>query len=184
MTQRENHTNTKAKGCSRSTTQIISSKCTSAERLPLAYKADSQVLPQKLQILHPLHLLAPITWKWLFKACDQVMTNCKILALQNFFWQVRRKDLIDPLSNTMLSVSGYFLLRGKFPKQFLCFSAVLPPHRSPGFVQINCRQHSRYWEHCERTKKGLLEMERSIRYFTFEHPSFHNPPFLYFSFHL
>ena len=47
-------------------------------------------------------------------------------------------------SNTMLAVSGYSLLRGKFPKQFLCFSAVLLPHRSPGFVQINCRQHSRY----------------------------------------
>ena len=54
-------------------------------RLPLAYKADSQVLPQKLQILHPSHLLAPITWKWLFKACDQVMTNCNFLALQNLF---------------------------------------------------------------------------------------------------
>ena len=34
-------------------------------------------------------------------------------------------------------------------------------------------------------RKGLLEMEISIRYFTFEHPSFHNPPYvLYLSFHL
>ena len=75
-------------------------------RLPLAYKADSQVLPQKLQILHPSHLLAPITWKWLFKACDQVMTNCNFLALQSLFWQVRRKDLIQFKSQDIMEQNG------------------------------------------------------------------------------